>query len=740
MSDRKTDGSSGLTRIEREPCAENLARFIAQAKALAVFGADLDWDHWHWKGVGTFTVQGAIKKGVPKTIDPGLVLSPGFIDFAKAFIRYREGENPSRDNRKRELVMLRVVELALREEGGGGDPTRISLHTLDRAVQLAREHFRGHSPYNIGQTLVTLAKLLQRKTLTRNAVGSFSNPIVCHNPMRIRLGEEADRHRQASLPDERALACIGRVFSDIAEPEHPDNAPDVFVTSGVTILMAGSKRGGELFEATEDCLQPEIDAAGVEQWAFHWRSFKNSKAPSRPSWIHEAFVPYAREAFRRVHAITEEPRRFARYCEQQLALRAKHPGDPELRFYRHSGCPAVPDDQPLTKRQVLDALGAKRLNNIGSALYDRGLTNIDGAYTLNSLWSWVLDRLPDGFPYVKGAKNKRLKYSEALFCMHPYQLATGEQRTTNPVGVWLPSLNTLSSYLHGTGRIISFFERHRAEDEDGNPLRLRSHSIRHLLDTIQHEGSGDSYLGRTFINAMAGREKAWQGNTYDHSSAEKKAEIVRAVTQQADGRSALFDLPAPAGASTEIRTRHWSVRLKPRSTADLEIHERSATIATIWGGCEHDWLLKPCPYNRDCLNCASHVCIKGLGKDDQERLQRLKKLLDKIVRQQQLAKDALDRSYPGAKDWFDYQSLYRERVEELIHLLESPEYAEGAEIRLTGNTNTHLHRVLQQKVLHAVENQMGERDAVDYLVAAYRENRPLPLDSNFPLLENRDGA
>lgn len=740
MSNGTTDGSPSLTLVEREACAENLARFIDEAKALAVFGADLDWDHWHWKGVGTFTVQWAVTKRPPKTIAPSLLLPPGFIDFAKAFIRYQEGENLSRDNLKKELAALRLVELALSEEGGGGDPTRISLHTLDRAAQLARENYKQYGAYDIGQNLVKLAKLLQRKILTRNAVGSFSNPNSVPNPMRIMLGEEADRHRQAKLPDERAMKCIGSVFSDIDAPEHPDNVQDVFATSVVTILMAGSKRGGEVFEMTKDCLQSEFDSEGIERWAFRWRSFKNRKAPSRPSWIHEAMVPYAREAFRRLHTITEEPRRFARYCEQQLALRATHPGHPGLRFYRHTGCPDVPDDRPLTKRQVLDALGSKQADNTWNALKDRGLTSSDGAYTLESLWSWVLDRLPDGFPYVKGAKNKRLKYSEALFCMHPNQLATGACRTTNPVGVWLPSLGVLTNYLHGTKKVTSFFERHRAEDEDGNPLRLGSHSIRHLLDTMQHEGSGESYLGRSFINAMAGREKAWQGNTYDHSSAEEKAEIVRAATQQADGRSALFDLPALAGTGTEIQTSHWSVRLKPRSTADLEIHERSATIATIWGGCEHDWLLKPCPYNRECLNCASHVCIKGLGKDDQERLQRLKKLLDKIVRQQQLAKDSLDKGYPGAKHWFAYQTLYRERVEELIGLLESPELAEGAEIRLTGNANTHLHRVLRQKVLHAVENQMGERDAVDYLVAAYRENLALPLDFPAPLMENRDGA
>ena len=171
------------------------------------------------------------------------------------------------------------------------------------------------------------------------------------------------------------------------------------------------------------------------------------------------------------------------------------------------------------------------------------------------------------------------------------------------------------------------------------------------------------------------------------------------------------------------------------------MHYRSATVATIWGGCEHDWLLKPCPYNRDCLNCKSHVCIKGFGQDNQERLQRLKKLLDKIVVQQGLAQAALDRGEPGTKFWLEYQTLYRERVEELIRLLEDPNTADGAEIRLTNATaNTHLHRVLQQKVLLAVENQLDEREAVNYLLAAYQENRALPLETTLPLLEHRHGT
>lgn len=740
MTNKSTEDNNKpkLTLVEPDLYLDNLRRFIDEAKALTVFGHDLDWYQWRWTGVGTFTVQGAIHGGRKKAIAPNQLMHPNFIDFAKAFIRYRESVSPSISTRRNELSALRIVEVALCQEGAGGDPTQITLHTLNLAAQFTQETYDSQGTrYNIGTALVRLASLLNCKGITRNAVGSFSNPIAPDNSMHLRLGDEADRHRQARLPDERALACVGAVFAEITEFEHPNSHKDVFLTSCITQLLSGSKRGSELFEMETDALYSELDSDGIERRGFRWRSSKSKKEAMRISWIHDVMEPHAREAFRRIYAITEEPRRFAKYCEEQFVLREKNPDDPGLRFYRHDRCPDVPDDQPLTNLEVLAALGSESTNP--DILSSKGLSRLSNVYTLNSLWQWVMTRLPAGFPYVKNAKNKQLKYSKALFCMHPFQLKTGAKSATNPVGLWIPGLDTLTHMLMGREKSPSFFERHRAEDEEGNPLRLKSHQIRHLLDTISHEGTGDDFLDIAFINAFAGRAKAWQGRTYDHSRVADKAEIVRSATQQADGRSSLFDLPAPP--TTEIQTKHWSVRLKPRSTAGIEMHYRSAMVATVWGGCEHDWLLKPCPHNRDCLNCKSHICIKGAGQDDQERLQRLKKLLDKILVQQGLAQAALDRGEPGTKFWLEYQRLYRERVEELIRLLEDPNTADGAKIRLTNATaNTHLHRVLQQKVHLAVESQLDERDAVSYLMATYQENRALPLETTIALLEHRHGT
>lgn len=743
MNDERTTNPGDpptLTLVERHPSADALAAFIAQAKALTVFGADLVWTDWKWEGVGTFTKQGAIKSGSRKTIDPDLKLHPDFIDFAKAYVRHAESDNPSFANRKKDLTALRLIERALEEEGAGGDPTRITLHTLDRAVRVGLECLGSKSrQYSLGCHLEHLAKVLQRRGLSRNAVGSFVNPNPAPQDMGIKLGKEADEHRAKHLPDERALIAINSVFTHIAEPERPENHRDVFVTGSVVLYEAGSKRGNELFETRIGALLSEFDSEGKEQWGLRWRSFKNPNDPTRISWFSEEMAPFAIEAYQRIVAITKEPRRFAKYCETQLAMRNKNPDDPRLRFYRHPGCPDVPDDQPLTRLEVLAALGSISTSN--AALKKRGLKSRAGTYTLNSLWLWVLDRLPKGFPYMKGAKDKRLKYSEALFCMHPFQLKIDKQGTTDPVGVWRPTLATLSCHLVGRIDSPSFFERHRAMDEYGNPVLLRSHQIRHMIDTFGHESTGKYYVSKAAINALAGRDKAWQGSTYNHVDAGVYAERGRQATQQADGSNPVFDLPVVARPATEeIETKHWSVRRRPNSCADVDMHYRSATIATIWGGCEHDWLLKPCPYSRDCLNCTSHVCIKGLGKDDQERLERLKKLLDKIIVQQGLAKTAFERGDPGTSFWVDYQTAYRERVEELIRLLERPDVPEGAQIWLKGTSNTHLHRVLGQKVLETVEKQLVEADAVAYLLSAYRENRALPLEAAPALLEHRHGT
>ncbi|MDD2741608.1 MAG: hypothetical protein PHV02_05005 [Rhodocyclaceae bacterium] len=716
-----------LNMVLPNAVTQNLAIFIAEAKALTIFGKDLDWDHWNWPGVGNFTVMGS--RRFRKTTQHSVVLlHPSFLDFAKAYVRYAESENPSKSARAINLAALRAVESALLIGNLDANPANITLATLNQAAQIVRTHFASKGvAYSVGVSLHLLARVMSRKGLTRNDIRSWSNPIAAPDLINTKLGAEADAHRQKRLPDERAIKGIGGKFADGFDLHDPSTHPDVYLTSTVALLLHASSRGQEPHELMIDAECEDYDQEGILRYGLRWHAGKNTKDPSKIKWGNSSMEPFVREAFRRMQVITDEPRAFARYCEQQLELRRRNI-DVTLPFYRHAMCPDVPDDQPLNAAQVRAALGSK--STAWSILPDKGLSNKPGTYTLNSLWLWVLNRLPKGFPYVVGAKNKHLKYSEALFCMHKSQLKAGENSTTDPVSVWMPSIAQLSGMLGGATSkgFKSFFERHGILDETGTPLRLRSHSFRHLLDTIEHEGTGKDFLEDAFINARAGRSAAYQGATYNHSYPEDKAEIVRDALTRPDGSVAVIDLPKPA-ADPPQETQHWVVtRPGPRSCADIEINHRSAVLNTLWGGCEHDWLLEPCQYHRDCLNCKEHFCIKGAGKDDQERLERLRALLPMVIHQQQLAKVAMDKGKPGSKFWHQHQTDYRERIEQLIHILEDPSVPENSTVRLAdGKANSHLHRVLREVVLRRIEDKSETKDVIDALESAFRENRALPI-------------
>ena len=681
-----------------------------------------------------------LKHGSPRKLanPEGWHMDPDFADFAKAFVRYEQGQNPTISCR-RNLQALRVIEHVLMREQGKAQPANIDLGTLDHAAQVLRERYGKDEAYSIAKKMMHIARFLSQHGLTHNDVGTWTSPIRPHLSINVQLGAEADAHRRTKLPNMSALNAIGVIFArdfDLA-----DNAchPDVYVTSIVTMLMSQPSRIGEIHELAIDLEIEQCDLEGDLQYGFRYRSFKSLQG-TRIKWIPTVWAPFAREAVRRIRHITEGPRAFARYVEAQLEARKTDPGT-TLSFYRHASCPNVADDEPLTPEQAAAALGfAGQCKNARAFLFNRGVTSKHGAHTLNSLWASVLERLPLKFPYIDGARNKQLKYSDALFCMHANQLRKGIQ--PNPVSLWVPTASTLNPLISPASKNVeSIFARHGVTEKNGQALRMNTHQLRHLLNTLAHLGSGDTFIDTNTINYWSGRDPAWQGVTYNHVPAEEIARRAAEVLENTNDGYGVIALPFPSPKDDLPPVCHWRVaRPPPKECADIEMHHRSAVLMTIWGGCEHDWLLEPCQFHQDCLNCKEHFCVMGFGNDDLERIGRLRELLSKVIHQQALAKSAEDAGEYGASSYHAYQTTYRERIEQLITLLVSPDVPDGALIRLADATaNSHLHRVLKQMVLRERVGNAEERDVVDALVLAYRENCALPVGdaSSTPTLDDQ---
>ena len=83
----------------------------------------------------------------------------------------------------------------------------------------------------------------------------------------------------------------------------------------------------------------------------------------------------------------------------------------------------------------------------------------------------------------------------------------------------------MRTFLAGSAQVKSVFERLDLRDENGKPYNLRSHAVRHYLNTLAQEG-GVSQLD---IARWSGRKNLHQNSTYDHMSGTALAKKAREV-------------------------------------------------------------------------------------------------------------------------------------------------------------------------------------------------------------------
>ena len=639
--------------------SENLLEFIRMCKdELPIFGDDLDWNATSWPKAANFTKLGAHSRGYAETDR----LDDAFIDFAKAYFRYQQGHNPTLA--KNESKALRVIEAALLQSVNRADIARLDITALDEASVLARDHYSAMAAYHCGRELQRLARFVSEKHLIPSDLRTWKSPINKPSDITIRTGPKAKASQEKKLPSQEALDALAEIFAS-----NPTDPKDIFTSSTFAMTMCAPVRISEILELPADCEVEELDSKGDVQYGWRFYSAKGYEGDIK--WIPQIMTPVAKEAVRRIRAMTVEARRLATWVE-------KHP----TTFYRHDRCPNVADDQPLTAEQAGQAVGF-------TSLAQAGLSTAYGANTLDSLWKYVIARQPEGIPWLN--KEKKIAYRNALFCMFRNQV--GDQRATSPVILWAPSVNVFNNdlspreLLHGNHR--SIFDRHGYKAGDGSRLKLTSHQARHLLTTLANRGG----LTQDQIAKWAGRADKKQNRVYNHMS---EWEMV-AKAEALDTSLSLF---GPAGeVSQQI----------PVATQEINLMERGAVHISLWGVCSHDFIMSPCVKFRDCLNCEEHVCIKGLGRDNAERLTRIKLRLAEVEKDYAEAQAAIEKGYAGADKWYEYHHKSVERLRQLVEILESPHVPDGAQIKLRdGKDFSHLRRVIRAKALEALEHNVPD--------------------------------
>lgn len=722
------------TRAHRKR-ADALAEYIRVAKE-DIEVLDVNWDDSRWVGAGVFVKLGGAR-GVPKTtISSEKLMDLKFVEFAKAYIRERHHQNPgeSRAQHIDRFAALRIVEAALVELHGTATVLEINRSVLDRAVVIAKNYFTGQTPYKAGRSLQLLVEVLTNRGVLPLELRSWTSPIPRHRNIGNTVGGAGDLARQAKLPNLDALEVLADIFNRDLDPTDQRYHRDIYTTSVAALLVCAPSRGQEIHRLPENLVFESTDRFGDQQTGLRLQASKGFGAYVK--WVWSGMVPVAHKAIERLRAITEEPRALARHIE-----------DHQVRdtFFRHSNCPGVSDDEPLTALQACLALGLRTLNPY-SSLAAVSLSGALHVHTLSSLWkNWVLPRhaiANPHFPYISEkdkalGKKGGLKFSEALFCMRAGQIGTF---ATSSVTLWMPSLTTGFSKdvaPSREGKVPSIFDRYGYTDADGGTLKVASHQLRHLLNTEAQRAE----LPDEMIAHWSGRLRIKQNETYDNRPEQERVDQVRPVVEDMDARLAL------RLSTTEdeqvMQAGPWQIDIgpKPRSCSDLDdIQPRLAGIKTEYGECYHDWALAVCEGLVACLDCREHACIKGADQTSQERLERIERLHRQVLVEVAKAQVAVSQENWGAQEWLEMQQRYAAKLEQLIDILQSPDVPDQSVVRLADAQHpTHLHRVLRGIAVRALEDGSAPDQVMKQMLVAVSNtergvqpitvHRPKPLSN-----------
>lgn len=632
----------------------NLENFISKCRdELTVFGKNLDWSSWKWPRAGNFTRIGAHSQ----TKDLTDQMDENFIDFAKAYFRYQQGHKPT--GTKNELKALRGIETALIQATGSAYIHDLSVSVLDEAAQIIRSHYLAGAAYHGGRELERLARFVTSKQLISGDLSSWKSPIPRKRD-EIQTGPVAKERRDKKMPSEEALNALAEIFAN-----NPLDPRDIFTSSTFAMLMSAPSRITEVLELPVDCEVEEKDSKGVLRYG--WRFYSGKGYGADIKWIPTEMVGIAKDAVRRITELTVESRKLAIWIESN-----------PTKFYRHANCPDVANDQLLTAVQVCQALGlvCNTKHKAQSSLTSMKFEKKDLTYTLNDLWQYALTRQPGFFPWL--SKEKKIKYSNALFCMTRNLI--GSQRGTSPVILWAPENNILNNDLSPRESLKSenwksIFDRHGYLTQDGQRIKLTSHQARHLLNTMAQRGG----LSQLAIAKWSGRADPNQNRTYNHMS---EYEMV-ARAEELDTSLMLF------GPSGEVGMHI------PISIQEFNTLEKGAVHVTEFGVCVHDFTMTPCDKYRDCLNCSEQVCIKG----ETEKFGRIKKRLEEVRAQFSAAEKAMKDGYAGADRWYEYHKNTLAHLEQLISILENPDVQDGAQIKLRNDKAfSPLRRAVESKL------------------------------------------
>lgn len=647
-------------REELEP-QENLDAFIELCRQSEVLGAHLQfgknvWSTGNRKGHnGTLRAIFSTMEAAGQDKSEPCMPQP-FLDFAKAILVYLQDSRPVTSQAVR-ISALRYLEASLREWGKGSRPTAVNVEVLDSAVELAHKNVSAGVAYRVAGQLKLISE-----TMTSKGFISLRQPwehgLKKPRELGSRITKEALTARQEKMPSAAALRALGGIFQDAIAPR------DVLVSSVAALMTCAPERVNEVLRLTRNCVE-----AGDGRFAGHvglrWPGSKGANDTIK--WLPTVMTPVAEQAVANLLAVTRTAQEIAAwYTENPMAL------------YLHEEVAHLRGKEYLTLTEIAAILwGDESLresaNTWAQTTHKLPKLQLEGrriAFIYKDIEKAVLSMLPKTFPYVPGAPNLLCK--EALMVALVNEMS--ETKSTYRCMFNYVGYATISNALIRHDRQPSIFDRFGYAEDDGTPIEMNTHSLRHYLNMLAQMGG----MSSAEIALFSGRKDVSQNRAYDHMTSDE----VQAPISEAMSQGFMGDL-----VTQEPR------RLVARS--QFSGLGASAAHTTDYGFCLHDFAGEPCQVHRDCINCEEQECVKGEKRKEanlRASKAETKRLLD-------AAKQALSDGEFGADAWVAHQIKTLERIDSLLSIYDDPAVPIGARIRLNV-TNPSL--ITQETVVQPI--------------------------------------
>jgi len=594
-----------------------------------------------------------------------------FANFAKAIFVHQHVANPRTYGSNWGLLFgLQYLYEALCERGAI-NISGVDAGDFERAAAIAKTRIGAGAAAQRGHALVEIARFVNSKNLTAVRF-EWTNPnrwLDTNN----RIGHQYDEARAKKLPDQETLESIAMAFRRAKEPI------DVLVSSCLAVLCSAPSRVHELLKLPFHC-EVEREIGGRKVYGLRW--YPGKGANPQIKWVPTPMVDICRQAVCRLREVTAPARAVAEWYERNPRTLYLPSSLEHLREAPEQWRPA---------RDFISILGASRESFFAwirrSGLPKRQVGGLDHIRFID-LEAQILSDLPTGFPIAMNGFN----YSELLLVTRQ---AESDTRRGSPITCMIAPfmLYTLFHRIGNSSR-KNLFNRLGIRRADGSPVVLRSHQLRHWLNTIADRGK----LSELEIAMWSGRKDVKQNQAYNQTSPEMKLAEYENLKKQTTPENCLAEYE-----QVEDKFHKFIVRA-PVSREDFQrIENRPATHATQFGFCVHDYTTAPCQKHRDCTNCGEHCVIKGIP-DREERIRRVLAITEEEVAKAEA--EIADGTY-GADRWLEWGRTTVGRLENLVEILDDPGVADGSVIML--KTDPALEYSSLRIAMERRQNQLPNR-------------------------------